>query len=226
MIVIVAIILLFILYLLYKKYYAIEIEVYNLNKLYGDGENAPRSMYEHKIWGTYDTIKNNKDCSRYLQCRSLFNDSHHKKYGHIIHDVVERHNLREPDTTVFRMNSTPQRILAHFDATDRYLIMVHGYKDILLFRMDNFSDEEQITFLHDVKDLKMKGLKKVLKNKSIEFDEKRIHPGDVVHLTPGLYHYIENNEINKYTILLNIDYETDTVYEKLWDKMWENGVWY
>ena len=66
MIVIVAIILLFILYLLYKKYYAIEIEVYNLNKLYGDGENAPRSMYEHKIKGTYDTIKNNKDCSRYL----------------------------------------------------------------------------------------------------------------------------------------------------------------
>ena len=225
MIFIITILLLFILYFLYKKYYTIEIEVYNMKKLYGDGENAPRSMYEYKIKGTYDTIKNNKDCSRYLQYRSVFNDSHHKKYGHIIRDVVERYNLREPLKTIFRINSTPQRILAHFDADDRYLIIIHGYKDILLFRMDNFTDEEQITFLHYVKDLKMEGLKKVLTSKNIDFEEKRIYPGDVVHLTPGLYHYIENNEINKHTILLNIDYETDPVYEKLWLKMWENGVW-
>ena len=52
MIFIITILVLFILYFLYKKYYTIEIEVYNMKKLYGDGENAHRKMYEYKIKGT------------------------------------------------------------------------------------------------------------------------------------------------------------------------------
>ena len=222
---VIIILILFCILILYKKYYEIEIEVYELNNLYDNTEIAPRSMMTTKIKGTLEDIKNNKDTSMYLQYRTRFNRSLRIKYGDIVQNVIKTYNLPQPDETIFRLNSTPQRILAHFDAVDRYLIMVRGYKDILLFRLDEYTLDEQIAFLHHVKNYKMKDLKRELTHRKIACTQKRIVPGDVLHLTPGLYHYIENNEINKYTILLNIDYDIDSHYNDNWNIMWANGIW-
>ena len=65
----------------------------------------------------------------------------------------------------------------------------------------------------------------VLKYKGIHFKHITIKSGDVVHIQPGMYHYIENNTVNDYTIMLNIDYVRTNDYEKRWDKMWKGAEW-
>lgn len=214
-------------WILYKKYYDIDIEVYKLNSLYNNTEVAPRSIASTKIKGNLDTIKQNNDYSRYLQYRTPFKELHHRKYDSIIDAIVKDKNLEPPDNRLFRINSTPQRILTHFDATDRYLIMLEGYKDVLLFRIDDYTPHEQVSLLHELKDFDIEGIKTKLDSIKVPFTQKRLTPGDVLHIPPGLYHYVENKELGGYTTSLNFEYNKKyNHWGALWDKMWSNAKWY
>jgi oxalate decarboxylase/phosphoglucose isomerase-like protein (cupin superfamily) len=72
----------------------------------------------------------------------------------------------------------------------------------------------------------MDSLKMILKDKGIHFKHVIVKEGDMVHIPPGMYHYIENNTVNDYTIMLNIDYDiNNNDYEKIWDSMWKNAEW-
>lgn len=225
--VILVIVLLFCIWVLYKKYYDIEIEVYDLHNLYTDKELAPRSVATRKMKGSLNMIKNNRDYSRYLQYRTIFDSSLHEKYETFIQNILEQYNLSKPDTIVFRINSTPQRILAHFDADDRYLILLEGYKDVLLFRLDEYTVEDQVSFLHKVKDFDMDGIKGELSSRKIPFTQRRLTPGDVLHITPGLYHYVENKELGGYTTAINLDYHhSDPTLDETWSTMWSNARWF
>ena len=64
-------------------------------------------------------------------------------------------------------------------------------------------------------------------------DHRRASPdvvvdeGDLFHINPGDYHYIENNTVGDYTIAINLDYETSNDLLSVWDYMWKNGgEWY
>jgi hypothetical protein len=225
--VILIIVLLFCIWILYKKYYDIEIEEYDLKALYDDMELAPRSIHSRMFKGNIGMIKNNRDYSKYLQYRTIFDSSLHEKYETFIQNILEQYNLPKPDDMVFRINSTPQRILAHFDADNRYLILLEGYKDVLLFRLDEFTVEDQVSFLHEIKDFDMDGIKGELSSRKIPFTQRRLTPGDVLHITPGLYHYVENKELGGYTTAINLDYHhNDPVLDETWEKMWSNARWF
>jgi hypothetical protein len=207
----------------FKQKEKFKIEIYDLNKLYDDSEVAPRIIPIRYEFNDLDYIINNVDRNLYLQCRKPFDKDLKNKYGKLVDDLVERHNLKTPSYCVFRIGSTPHRVLAHFDAVDRYIYIVHGQKETLIFRLDNLNVDEQVTFLHEVKDMRMNELISYLNENNIDSKYHVLKEGDIFHINPGDYHYIENNTIGDHTIAINIDYETDDYTLGNWEHMWKNG---
>jgi len=220
----------FIFILLYCKLNSkIKINVFDLENLdYPSSELAPRSRPQKHVYGTLDDIKKHNSQNTYLEYKTVFDEKLNREYDDIIFGFCKKYNLdyKNIDTKVFRISSTPHRILAHFDCTNRYLIMIRGTKHMLLFNLDKYNTEEQIKFLKEIKKNKMDSLKMILKDKGIHFKHVIVKEGDMVHIPPGMYHYIENNTVNDYTIMLNIDYDiNNNDYEKIWDNMWKNAEW-
>jgi len=206
-----------------KQKEKIKIEIYDLNKLYDDSEVAPRIIPIRHEFNDLDSIINNTDRNLYLQCRKPFDEDLKDKYGKLVDDLLKKHNLETPSYCVFRMGSTPHRVLAHFDAVDRYIYIVRGQKETLIFRLDDLNVDEQVNFLHEVKDMRMKELIKYLKQNDIDSNYHVLKEGDLFHINPGDYHYIENNTIGDHTIAINLDYETDDYTLGNWEYMWKNG---
>jgi len=200
-----------------------KIEIYDLNNLYDNSEVAPRIIPIRHELNDLDYIINNKDRNLYLQCRKQFDEYLQRKYGKLVNDLVKKYKLETPSYCVFRMGSTPHRVLADFDAVDRYIYMVRGQKETLIFRLDHLGVDEQVNFLHDVKDMHMKDLIKHLKQNNIEYKYSVLNEGDLFHINPGDYHYIENNTSGDYTIAINLDYEISDDVLSVWDYMWKNG---
>jgi hypothetical protein len=200
-----------------------KIEIYDLDNLYDDSEVAPRIIPIRHELNDLGYIINNKDRNLYLQCRKPFDKNLQNEYGKLIDDLVKKHKLGAPSFCVFRMGSTPHRVLAHFDAVDRYIYMVRGQKETLIFRLDHLGVDEQVNFLHNVKDLRMKDLIEYLKQNDIDSNYHLLKEGDLFHINPGDYHYIENNTVGDYTIAINLDYETSNDVSSVWDYMWKNG---
>ena len=200
-----------------------KIEIYDLNNLYDDSEVAPRIIPIRHELNDLDYIINNKDRNLYLQCRKPFDENLQSEYGKLVDDLVKKHKLGAPRSCVFRMGSTPHRVLAHFDAVDRYIYIVRGQKETLIFRLDHLGVDEQVNFLHDVKDLRMKDLIEYLKQNDINSNYHLLKEGDLFHINPGDYHYIENNTVGDYTIAINLDYENSNDVSSVWDYMWKNG---
>ena len=200
-----------------------KIEIYDLDNLYDDSEVAPRIIPIRHELNDLDYIINNKDRNLYLQCRKPFDENLQSEYGKLVDDLVKKHKLGAPSYRVFRMGSTPHRVLAHFDAVDRYIYIVRGQKETLIFRLDHLGVDEQVNFLHDVKDLRMKDLIEYLKQNDIDSNYHLLKEGDLFHINPGDYHYIENNTVGDYTIAINLDYETSDDVSSVWDYMWKNG---
>lgn len=204
-----------------------KIEIYDLDNLYDDSEVAPRIIPIRHELNDLDYIINNKDRNLYLQCRKPFDENLQSEYGKLVDDLVKKHKLGAPSYRVFRMGSTPHRVLAHFDAVDRYIYIVRGQKETLIFRLDHLGVDEQVNFLHDVKELRMKDLIEYLKQNNIDSNYHLLKEGDLFHINPGDYHYIENNTVGDYTIAINLDYETSNDVSSVWDYMWKNGCdWY
>ena len=105
-----------------------KIEIYDLNNLYDDSEVAPRIIPIRRELNDLDSIINNKDRNLYLQCRKEFDEDLKNKYGKLVDDLVKKYKLETPNYSVFRMGSTPHRVLAHFDAVDRYIYIVRGQR--------------------------------------------------------------------------------------------------
>lgn len=200
-----------------------KIEIYDLNNLYDDSEVAPRIIPIRRELNDLDCITNNKDKNLYLQCRKEFDEDLKNKYGRLVDDLVKKYKLETPSYSVFRMGSTPHRVLAHFDAVDRYIYMVRGQKETLIFRLDHLHVDEQVNFLHEVKDLKMGDLIKHLNKNGIDSKYHLLKEGDFFHINPGDYHYIENNTSGDYTIAINLDYEISSDVLSNWEYMWKNG---
>jgi hypothetical protein len=200
-----------------------KIEIYDLNNLYDDSEIAPRIIPIRRELNDLDCITNNKDKNLYLQCRKEFDEDLKNKYGKLVDDLVKKYKLETPSYSVFRMGSTPHRVLAHFDAVDRYIYMVRGQKETLIFRLDHLDVDEQVNFLHEVKDLKMGDLIKHLNKNGIDSKYHLLKEGDFFHINPGDYHYIENNTSGDYTIAINLDYEISSDVLSNWEYMWKNG---
>jgi hypothetical protein len=219
------IILLFIIlyFIKVKQKEKIKIEIYDLNNLYDGSEVAPRIIPIRHEFNNLDSIINNNDANLYLQYRKPFDKKLKNKYGKLVDDLVKEHNLETPSYCVFRMGSTPHRVLAHFDAVDRYIYMVHGQKETLIFRLDDLNLDEQVNFLHTVKDLRMNELINHLNESNIDSKYSVLKEGDLFHINPGDYHYIENNTIGDYTIAINLDYNTDNYTLDNWEYMWKNG---
>ena len=85
--------------------------------------------------------------------------------------------------------------------------------------------EDKIKFLHDVKDLKMNELIVKLKETNIPFTLNSLASNDILHIPPGMFHYVECNTSNDYTIILNVDYANeDAELGRQWDELWP-PVW-
>lgn len=214
--------------LIKRRVHKIKIQEFDFSNLCAsDGEVAPRVIPTREYYGTFDDIVHNKNKNVFLQCKQVFDGTLEKKYGHQVESVRRKYNIPRTDSedVLFRMASTPHKILAHFDCMPRYTMMLRGHKDFLLFKLDGVRDEVQ--FLKDVQYENMQGLVSVLEKNKIPYNKFTLHEGECFYLEPGMYHYIENNTKNDYTILANIDYPDlqDGTLQQKWLSMWQNGVW-
>ena len=69
----------------------------------------------------------------------------------------------------------------------------------------------------------MKELTNYLKQNDIDSKYHLLKEGDIFHINPGDYHYIENNTVGDYTIAINIDYEISSDVLSDWEYMWKDG---
>jgi len=188
-------------------------------------ETAPRIIPVREYMGTLRDIRKNKNDDIFLQCRSVFDPYLHKKYGAQVQKIRDKYNIphQEGEKLIFRMASTPHRILSHFDCMPRYIMMLRGEKEFLLFKPGG----DEVQFLKDVQYEKMSGLIGVLETRGIPYKKFTLKEGECFLLEPAMYHYIENNTKNDHTILVNIDYPhlQDPVLQNKWSSMWEDGVW-
>jgi len=188
-------------------------------------ETAPRIIPVREYMGTLRDIRKNKNDDIFLQCKSIFDPYLHKKYGAQVQKIRDKYNIQHQDgeDVIFRMASTPHRILAHFDCTPRYTMMLRGEKEFLLFKPGG----DEVQFLKDVQHERMSGLVSVLETRGIPYKKFTLKEGQCFFLEPGMYHYIENNTKNDHTILVNIDYPDlqDPVLQNKWLSMWRGGVW-
>lgn len=211
-----------------SKESAIKIQEFHFSNLCSNTfETAPRIIPVREYVGTLSDIRKNKNDDIFLQCKSVFDPYLYKKYGSRVQRIRDKYNIpqKECEEVIFRMASTPHRILAHFDCTPRYTMMLRGEKDFLLFKLDSVSDEVQ--FLKDVQHEKMSGLVSVLEKNKIQYNKFTLREGECFFLEPGMYHYIENNSKNNHTILVNIDYPDlqEPALQTKWLSMWQGGVW-
>ena len=79
--------------------------------------------------------------------------------------------------------------------------------------------------LHAVTAERMKGLKRRLDLHGIAHRSTLLRAGDVFFMPGGTYHYIENNDVGDYTVLLNIDYPDVEAFTDTWDYLWNGAVW-
>lgn len=224
----VALVFLFFFIFTKRRVHKIKIEEFDFSNLCAaNTEVAPRVIPKREYYGRLDDIMHNKNKNVFLQCKQVFDGVLEKKYGHQVESIRHKYNIphRDNEDVLFRMASTPHKILAHFDCMPRYTMMLRGHKDFLLFKLDGVGDEVQ--FLKDVQYENMQGLIDVLEKNKIPYKKFRLHEGECFYLEPGMYHYIENNTENDYTILANIDYPDlqDGSLQDKWLYMWQDGLW-
>lgn len=188
-------------------------------------ETAPRIIPVREYMGTFRDIRKNKNDDIFLQCKKVFDPYLYKKYGSQVQKIRDKYNIpqRDGEDIILRVASTPHRILAHFDCTPRYVMMLRGEKEFLLFKCDG----DEVKFLKDVQHENMLGLMRVLETRGMPYKKFTLKEGECFFLEPGMYHYIENNTKNDHTILVNIDYPNlqDYTLQKKWLSMWQDGVW-
>jgi len=231
MLIVALLVLVFLFFFIFTKkddVYKIKIQEFDFSNLCASqSERAPRIIPTREYDGTMHDVMRNKNKNVFLHCKQVFDSYLWTKYGKRVENIINKYNIprSENEDVVFRMASTPHKILTHFDCVPRYTMMLRGDKEFLLFKMDGIDDEVQ--FLKDVQHENMQGIIGVLEKNKIQYNKFTLHEGECFYLEPGMYHYIENNAKNDYTILVNIDYPNlqDGALQQKWLSMWQNGVW-
>jgi hypothetical protein len=183
---------------------------------------------------SYDDVFNNqnRDLSYMIKIADITATPSESKLIQYISPLVE--DQKNVERYMLRIQTNPWRHSCHFDTYDQVVIMLDGVKQWLLFRI-NFSDiEEEKSFVKSVNGLNFENLEKVLKSMKVPYIIKTSKPGDRFFIPKGMYHAVENVNIGKGTIFMNIVYNGyDKILDERFTHIWksmaqkcENNIFY
>ena len=180
------------------------------------------SSYEERtIIDKYNTIFNSKipENTSYMLKISKSNakgcDLNILNYVKPITDKFETRNI------TIRIQTNPWRYAPHFDSQDQIAYMLHGTKKWITWNVDFKNDNEAQSFVQDINNLNFEQMKMYLTNRGISYETKTLKPHDQLYIKYGTWHYVENINTTRGTIMLNLyiknyDSETDYKFKKLW----------
>jgi len=112
--------------------------------------------------------------------------------------------------------------------------MLDGVKQWLLFRIVFDDTEKEKDFVKSVNGLSLQKLQELLKSMKVSYIIKTSKPGDAFFVPAGMYHAVENMDIGKGTIFVNIVHNgfneiLDKRFTQIWTSMaqkCENQIFY
>ena len=156
-------------------------------------------------------------------------ESHLMKY---ISPIIQ--NRENVERSMLRIQTNPWRHSCHFDTYDQTVIMLDGVKQWLLFRIVFDDIEKEKDFVKSVNGLSLQKLQELLKSMKVSYIIKTSKPGDAFFVPDGMYHAVENMDIGKGTIFVNIVHNgfneiLDKRFTQIWTSMaqkCENQIFY
>lgn len=205
---------------------------YYINKTYPDTDYTPEPnlvTLNHQEFN--DMIHVMKQENKFLQQKIKFDSNHNLLLNILLRIFIWKWKMKNIDTYVLRVATTPHRILSHFDCRYSYLLMLYGRKHVVTFKLDEYSLEEQEAFLKTIKYMNVEQLVTYFKKIKMKHKHSIISTNNCLFLEPLEYHYIESINDTEYTILLNMDLNpaNDALCDQCdeqFDKQYQNIDWY
>lgn len=123
-----------------------------------------------------------------------------KKYKSFYNQI----KVNEPFYKVLvRISSNPWSIHSHFDLDNNYLFVLYGSKQILIFDLDDFTENEEKELLNDTVNFKIKETEIYLKQREVSYETYKLEAGKLFYIPSGKYHKVENDIKFPFTIMLN-----------------------
>ena len=125
------------------------------------------------------------------------------------------------DNIIVRIQTNPWRYAPHFDAMNQIAYMLSGTKKWILWNIDFENNDEAQKFLQDINNLNFEEMKTYLTDKGISYETKLMKPHDSLYIKNGTWHYVENVNTTRGSIMLNLHMknwsrETGDNFRKLW----------
>lgn len=139
---------------------------YYINKTYPDTDYTPEPnlvTLNHQEFN--DMIPVMKQENKFLQQKIKFDSNNNLLLNILLRTLIWKWKMKNIDTYVLRVATTPHRILSHFDCRYAYLLMLYGRKHVVTFKLDEYSLKEQEAFLKTIKYMNVKQLVTYLKKK-------------------------------------------------------------
>lgn len=183
---------------------------------------------------SYNDVFNNQshNLSYMIKIADTTATSTESKLMEYISPIIQ--NRKNVERSMLRIQTNPWRHSCHFDTYDQTVIMLDGIKQWLLFRITFEDIEKEKEFIKSVNGLSLQKLQKLLKSKNVSCIIKTSKPGDEFFLPAGMYHAVENIDIGKGTIFVNIVHNgfseiLDKRFSQIWPSMaqkCENQIFY
>lgn len=193
-----------------------QIGVYDLTK-----KTIESTYAERKIKDKYNTVFNSKIPENTTYMVKIAKSNAIGCELDILNYVKPITEKYETDNIIVRIQTNPWRYAPHFDSMNQVAYMLYGTKKWIIWNVDFKNDNEAQSFLQDINNLNFEQMKTYLTNRGISYETKTLKPHDSLYIKYGTWHYVENVNTTRGTIMLNLhmknfDFETDYKFKKLW----------
>jgi hypothetical protein len=176
-----------------------EFGVYNLDK------DTEESTYpDRKITGSYDTIFKSQKVGNTTYMLKIAESNATGAELDILNYVKPITDKYDHDNVIIRIQTNPWRCAPHFDAMNQLAYMLSGTKKWILWNVEFEDYKETLKFRDDINNLNFEQLQSYLTKRGISYETKVMKPYDTLYIKYGTWHYVENDNTTKGSIMLNI----------------------
>lgn len=185
-------------------------------------EKTTESTYpSKKIIDRYDTIFKSKIPKDTTYMLKIAKSNARDCELDILNYVKPITDKYDHDNIILRIQTNPWRYAPHFDSMNQIAYMLSGTKKWILWNIDFENSDEAQKFLQDINNLNFEEMKTYLTNKGISYETKLMKPHDSLYIKHGTWHYVENVNTTRGSIMLNLHMknwsrEIDNNFRKLW----------
>ena len=183
-----------------------EFGVYNLDK---DTEEC--TYPDRKITESYDTIFKSQKVGNTTYMLKIAKSNATGAELDILNYVKPITDKYDHDNVIIRIQTNPWRYAPHFDAMNQLAYMLSGTKKWILWNVEFEDYKETLKFRDDINNLNFEQLQSYLTKRGISYETKVMKPYDTLYIKYGTWHYVENDNTTKGSIMLNVHFKDASV---------------